>query len=350
MDTIRSNLRVKISLITPAPPRSRTGNGHTAARWAHMLHSAGHHVTLTRAWRGADADLMIALHARRSHASIARYAATFPTRPLVVVLTGTDLYRDIDSDDDARRSLALATRLVVLQEAGVSALPRRLRPITRVIYQSAVAMPPLPQRADCFEVVVSGHLRDEKDPFCAARAFQYLPRASAIRVTHIGRALTDEMMQTAQQMMAREPRYQWLGELGHRRALRTLARARLLVVSSRMEGGANVVSEALVAGVPVIASRIPGNVGMLGTRYPGYYPLCDARALSALLVRAESDARYYARLRSACAARAHLVTPERELASLTALVEELERTTGARPCAINSDDAPIRRRAARATA
>ena len=96
---------------------------------------------ITDAWGaerpGADAALMIALHARRSAASVAAWHAAFPERPLVLVLTGTDLYRDIETDADAQRSLALAQRLVVLNEAGPARLPPALRDRVTVCLQSA---------------------------------------------------------------------------------------------------------------------------------------------------------------------------------------------------------------------
>src|SRR5712691_4949808 len=106
---------MKIALITPAGARSRSGNRHTATRWAAMLCSLGHKVRVSVRWDGRPADVMIALHARRSHASIVQFHERFPGSPLVVVLTGTDLYKDIHVDQDARASLALADRLVVLQ-------------------------------------------------------------------------------------------------------------------------------------------------------------------------------------------------------------------------------------------
>jgi putative glycosyltransferase (TIGR04348 family) len=316
---------MKITIVTPAPRAARTGNRHTAARWARMLRAEGHQVLLCREWNGLSTDLMIALHARRSHASIVRFAQARPRRPLIVVLTGTDVYRDIRTDPAARESLALADRLVVLQPGARSELRPELRRKTVVIYQSARVLPGAVRRPGIFEVVVSGHLRDEKDPFCAARALAHLPEASRIRVTHIGRALTCEMGAAARAFMKRDLRYRWLGELTHARALRVLARGAVLVVSSRMEGGANVVSEALAAGVPVIATRISGNTGLLGPRYPGYYPVGDHAALAALLQRAETDAAYYARLQRACAGRAHLVSPERERNALAALTTGLAR-------------------------
>jgi len=322
---------LRISVITPAGRRSRSGNRNTAWRWARFLRELGHTVRVEQHWSGARADLMLALHARRSHDSICAYAEAFPDRPLVVVLTGTDLYRDIKTDAQAQASLVLATRLVVLQEAGVKAVPARYRAKTRIVYQSARAIrSPLPSDS-CFEIVISGHLRDEKDPFLAAAAAALLPDRSRIRVTHIGGALSPGMAAQARAWMEREPRYRWLGELAHGQALRVLARGRLMVISSRMEGGANVVCEALACRVPVIASRIPGNVGMLGARYAGYFRVGDERALARLLVRAERDRAWYDHLKASCAARAVLVDPARERGALHDLVSELTSVSPGSP-------------------
>ena len=167
-----------------------------------------------------------------------------------------------------------------------------------------------------------GNLREEKDPFRCALAARLLPPTSRIRVTHVGRPYDEVFAEEARDHTASNPRYRWLGEVPRWKTRRLLSRSRLLAQTSIMEGGANVVSEALAAGVPVVGSDIPGNVGMLGEDYPGYYGVGDEVALARLLHRAETDEAFYEALNVGCAARRHLVAPERERAALESLVKE----------------------------
>lgn len=311
---------MRIVLVTPYLAAARNGNAHTAARWLRFLRRVGHAVEMVKEWDGRAADALIALHARRSHSRIARFAAHHPAHPLVVILTGTDVYRDIHFDADAQDSLRLARRLVVLQDKGVNELPEAWRAKTRVIYQSAPTLQPAPRPARTFDVCVVAHLREEKDPFRAAYATRLLPGASRIRVRHVGGLLQAEMETEANALES--PRWHWLGALPHGETRRRIARSHLLVISSRMEGGANVICEAVAAGTPVLASNIAGNVGMLGEDYAGYFPLGDETALAGLLWRAESDPAFLDLLQRQCAARAPLFTPEREAAAVCALMEE----------------------------
>ena len=311
---------MKIVIVTPAASRVRNGNRNTAQRWATFLRQLGHRVSVQVEWDGSRADLMLALHARRSHDSIRRFAEHCPTLPLIVTLTGTDLYRDIRDNRNAQESMQLATRMVVLQEMGLNELTPALRAKTHVIYQSARPFQPAQPSKNRFEVCVIGNLREEKDPFRCALAVALLPESSAIRITHMGRALNDDMARQAQALMEKNPRYRWLGELPHWRVRNRLTRSRLMVISSIMEGGANVVSEALAAGVPVIASDISGNIGMLGADYAGFYPCGDERALANLLHRAETSPEFYDLLKTQCAGRKHVVEPEQELAGLEQLI------------------------------
>jgi putative glycosyltransferase (TIGR04348 family) len=322
---------MEIFMACPAPPHSRKGNRVTAVRWARFLKELGHRLTIGQEYDGATCDLLVALHARRSFAAADAFRRRYPERPLVVALTGTDLYRDIHTSRRAGRALELADRLVALQPRALDELPRRLRGKLRVIWQSAEPVPrPAPRSRTTFEVSVLGHLRHEKDPLRTALALRLLPDSLPIRVTHAGQALSRSMEEGARRAMGRDPRYRWVGELPRWQARRLLARSHLLVLSSRMEGGANVVSEALVDGVPVLASRIPGSVGMLGARYPGFFPLGDTEALARLLRRAATEPAFYRRLSDWCTKLASRFEPDHEREAWRNLLAELVPASEAR--------------------
>jgi putative glycosyltransferase (TIGR04348 family) len=317
---------MKVCLITPAPPRSRKGNRVTALRWARILRGLGRRVIVRQEYGGERCDLLVALHALRSFPSLQRFRSAHADAPLVLALTGTDLYGSIHTHAEARRALDLATRLIVLQPLGLEELPEEVRGKARVIYQSMPSPRVTPSpRPDRFEVCVLGHLRPVKDPFRTALAARLLPPASRLQVLHLGAALTEEMAVQARSEAAVNPRYRWLGEVSRWKALRVLARCRLLVLTSELEGGANVVSEALAVSVPVLASRIAGSVGLLGADYPGYFPVGDTQALARLLGQAEADAHFYQRLHDWCARLRPLVDPAREQQSWTDLLRELEQ-------------------------
>lgn len=317
---------MRIGLVTPARPRSLNGNRVTALRWSRVLRGLGHKVAIRCAYEGEPFDLLVALHARRSFASIERFARERDGRPLVVALTGTDLYSDIRGSKEALRSLELASRLVLLQPLGIQALPRQLRGKARVIHQSATRPPGrFRPRPDAFEVCLLCHMRAVKDPFRGAEATRRLPPTSRIRLLHVGAPLEEGAAERAREESAANPRYRWLGELPRWKALRVLARSRLLLLTSRLEGGANAVSEALATGVPVISSRIPGSEGILGKDYPGFFPVEDAGSLARLLHRAESDGAFYATLKKRCRRLAPLVDPRREIASWAHLLREVSR-------------------------
>lgn len=322
---------MRILVATPGPPRARTGNGVTAARWAGILRSLGHRVVVTREYRGQPCDLLVALHARKSFGSIDRFRRERAHAPVIVALTGTDLYDDLPRSADARRSLELASRLVVLQPLGIRSLPPSARPKARAIVQSAIApRGRARRRRDVFEVCVLAHLRPVKDPLLAARAASLLPASSRLRVVHLGAPLDSRMERLARAETMGNPRYSWRGSLPRARALRVLARSRLLVVTSRIEGGANVVSEALACSVPVLSSRIPGSVGILGSAYAGYFRPGDTGALARLLGRAETDPAFYSGLADWCRRLRPLVAPARERAAwrrlLAGLVPAARRT------------------------
>ena len=315
---------MNIRIVTPAPRGSRYGNRVTAQRWARLLRELGHRVVIAGEYKRAQCDVLIALHARRSARSIARFHRLHPERPLVLCLTGTDLYKDIRRSRSAQRSLELATRMVTLQPLGEQELPEHLRPKVRTILQSVRATPGVPPpRESTFDVCVVAHLRPVKDPFRATMASRLLPASSRLRVLQVGGAMSAAMEARAQAEEARNPRFRWLGELPRWGTRRTIARSRALVLSSVLEGGANVVSEAVVEGTPVLASHIAGSVGLLGEDYPGYFPVGDTRALARLLHRIESEPDFLRELREWCVGLAARFHPDREREAWASLLREI---------------------------
>lgn len=313
-----------IILITPARPSSRAGNRATATRWAQILLSLGHQVDIANQYENKNYDLMIALHAWRSAEAIQHFADQHPEKPLIVALTGTDAYRFLHSHPKTTlHSIALAHYLVGLHAGIADILPEPQRKKLQVIMQSAEPVGPRSPDTSQFRMVVAGHLREEKDPLRPAMAVRNLPSDSRLKVDQYGKAHKPEWAEVAQAEMAMNPRYQWHGEVEHRVIQDAYRRARLLVLPSRMEGGANVISEAVVAGLPVIASKISGSIGLLGPDYPGYYPVEDHQALQKMLLRAENDEVFYQALVEACLDLRGLFTLERERAGWARLLTRI---------------------------
>ncbi len=304
---------MKITLISPAAVDICSGNLVTAQRWANMLSALGHDVRTRRVYEGEWCDLLIALHAGKCATSIERFAAIHPNNPIIVAMTGTDIYGDLQADPQVLSSLELATRIVALQPSAIDELPQHLHERVRVIYQS-VSHPSHQsnRRSDLFEICVIGNLREVKDPFRIADAVKHLPEKSRIQVVHIGAALSGDMASRAKLESETNDRYQWLGPLPREQTMQRLADARLMVLTSIMEGGANVVSEAIVCCVPVISSHISGSIGLLGEDYPGYFPVGDEHALAAIIHRAEADSDFLKTLTTRVLELAPLFDPANE--------------------------------------
>jgi len=298
-------------------------------RWTRILRELGHTVCVADEYNAQPAELMIALHAWRSAESIWRFRNLHPDRPLIVALSGTDIYEYIEREPaPTLHSLACGDRLVALQELAHRRVPKRFRGKVRVIYQSAAPLHggrgnARGKNTSGFEVAVIGHLRKVKDPFRAAQAARGLPATSRIRIVHLGAPETPRWRAMAQSEMRHNSRYVWRGDRPRAEVRRLLGRAHAMVLSSLSEGGANVISEAVAAGVPVLASRIDGSVGLLGRDYPGYFSVGDTRALTRLLHRIETDPRFLLQLRRAIDRRAQLFRPAREKVAWKRLIREL---------------------------
>lgn len=316
---------MRIFIATPAPAGTRLGNRITALRWQRILRGLGARVEIGKRWREAGpCDLLVALHATKSADSVERFRRRHPRSPVVVALTGTDVYVDLGHDPRTRRSIAQATRLVVLQDEALLALDARTRRKSRVIRQSVVAFQGrAPRRRGGLLAVSLGHLRAIKDPLLAARAARLLPPDSRIRLELYGSSLDAGLARRARRESALNPKWRWRGERAHSSALRILAGADVFVESSHAEGGSTAMSEAIACGLAILSTRTGGAVGMLGRGHRGFYPTGDALALADLLRRCECDARFLRELRTASRRRAPLFAPGRERAAWASLLREL---------------------------
>ena len=313
----------KIVIVSPALARANNGNWQTARRYARMLSNTCS-VRILQEWDGNQTDdVLIALHARRSYASIAAWHAARGSRGLVVVLTGTDLYRDIQQDSQAQQSLQWAARLVVLQAAGLAELPIAVRDKAQVLFQSTTTRQTLAKAKHRIRAVMVGHLRAEKSPQTFFEAAALLADHTDLELRHIGGEQDPALAQQAHHTAARYANYQFLGAQSHEQARRYIQRSHVLVHSSVMEGGAHVIMEAICSGVPVLASRIAGNIGMLGEDYAGFFTVGDAHDLASLLLKFRNEPVFVGRLLEQCAARAPIFSPAHERSGLITIVQDL---------------------------
>jgi len=329
--------RPLIVIATPALADANNGNWRTAHRWQQLLEphcrvilapvlGDSTDLLLQTRLQTAVPDLFVALHARRSHASIVQMRRAHPQVPIVLALTGTDLYADLNHNRDANESLDLADALIVLQEDAIQYVPSGQRRKTHVVFQSARSLAPAVKSGERINCVVVGHLRAEKSPQTIFEAVALLNGDDRIHITHIGAphsAADEALARQAQALSETNSHYHWVGGLAHGLTRAAIKRSHLLVHPSVLEGGANVIVEAITAGTPVVASRMSGNVGMLGVDYAGYFPVGDAAAIVTLLRRCLTDANFMLRLNTACKVRAALFSPNEEQRRLLKIVSGL---------------------------
>lgn len=332
-------MRVRVHCPIPLdPPR---GNAVTARRWLRIFQRLGHEAFLTTPPEEADgdpagppADVLVALHARRSAAVVEAFAAAHPSARIALVLTGTDLYQDLPGGDEAAAgALARAHRLVLLHHGGAQALPAEHRAKARVVLQSFRPPPGLTPAGDGelerrdgrLAALVPAHLRAVKDPLLPAAALSLLPAETPLDLCYVGEVLEPQLGRALELRAFRDPRIRLLGPRPRHETLSLLAGADLVVLPSRLEGGANALVEACVLGRPILATRIPGVTGLLGRDHEGLFAPGDGEALAALLGRSASDPDFRARLAARSRRQAPLFAPARETRALAALLTDLTR-------------------------
>lgn len=331
---------MRFLIITPAAVGSTKGNRITAERWARIITTLGHQVSIRESFDGKSPntnssarkkppfDVLVALHAAKSNPSVVRFRKKFPASKIVVAFTGTDIHLKPNAPrslvNRIAQSLKLADQVVLLQPEAMRLISKSARHKTSVIFQSSkpIATPPK-KLTRWFEVSVIGHLRPVKDPFRTALAARQLPPNSRVRIVHFGAALIDEMKKTAEKEQRTNPRYRWLGQVTHSEAKRRLSRSRLTVLSSKSEGGPAVISEAIVNDVPILTTRINATIGLLGKGFPGFFEFGNTKQLADLIHRAESDKEFYQSLVKEGKKRKRQFSPAAEKKSWATLIKAL---------------------------
>lgn len=282
----------------PCGPEEPRGNVTTAMRLARGLHAHGWLAarcdarTDPRDWPAAEA--VVALHAVhaaprvRAACDPERGAPALRGRPYLVLFTGTDLAGEPPAE--AREAVAGAATAVALGEAAALASAAAGYPEPRGgTHAIRQGVEPLPQgawpdgvpalAADAELILVLAGVRAVKDPARAVRALAPLaaerPRlrlwiAGPEMEPEAGAALRDAILRA--NAGRAEPWTRWLGAVPRARLRPLIERARIVLSTSRAEGGApNALLEAAEAGALVLASGIPahrefpGEAGLFGS-------------------------------------------------------------------------------------
>jgi glycosyltransferase involved in cell wall biosynthesis len=343
--------KTTVLIASPFGQKTQTGNWQTARRYADHLQDAGYSATLLAEHDGRQplpsCDVAIVLHARRSREVAA--ALTQAATPFAVVLTGTDLYADLQQPDTSafdtcKQTIDEAHLVVTLQsraaEVLVQILPQTAQK-RRVIAQTVPLADPAhwapiynANSGAALTWLISGHVRSEKDPLTGLAGFaQAFPRAhladgSPTHLTHVGGARDPSAVEALVAAASQLPTgsISLLGARPHEEAVGLMKTHHCLIQPSRVEGGALVISEAAAHRLPVLASRIDGHLGLLGEDYPGYFQVGDPTDLARLMRQFAESAAFRDELRSALIQNTlALTSPALEKSQLKSLIERLRQ-------------------------
>ncbi|SHI40392.1 Glycosyltransferase involved in cell wall bisynthesis [Rubritalea squalenifaciens DSM 18772] len=289
---------MQILITSPYPLDSPKGNSITALRIERLLKQAGHQASAVHGTLPTGADAMIALHATKTYPLSAAFKQQHPGKPLILYLTGTDLYRDLlERKPDCLNAMELADILVVSQPASLSSIPEQYQQKSRVV-RASIVIPKLedvsPPPQPSFALVA--HLRPVKNPFLLNRALEQLGGLPLHAYT-LGSALDEKMIEEAHSWQAKDPRFRWLDNVPYPQALSWISQVTATINSSHLEGGANAVGESILLGTPVLASKIEGNLGMLGDDYAGYFTPDDPGSLATIIRRVIEEPEFLQLLR-----------------------------------------------------
>jgi L-malate glycosyltransferase len=279
---------MKSLLLAPTAPPRLTGNAVTVERISSLLAKAGvicRIVDLSATPAGALAeiarnfqpDLIHAFHAYKAGPcgfALARDLAV----PLLITMTGTDIYGDLESADtreEVLQVLGASARITVFNTQARSVLfhcgiDRRT---VSVVHQS-VSLPAnaetdwrerlgIDREAPVF--LLLGGIRRIKDfSFALTALAESRKRFPTLRLLIAGPVIEPEEFAKIQTWCTGRSWVALLGEVPRREIRALFATGDVLINTSRSESESNAVLEAMSRGKIVIARDIPGNASLFG--------------------------------------------------------------------------------------
>ncbi len=305
---------MRVLVTTPYGIDSLQGNTITAKRIVSLLQESDLDAKVVSDGDDfSDADVLLALHARKSAHFIDEFLRLNSEGKVILYLTGTDLYADIPRGCPiSARSMQLVDALVVSQDASLHSVPEQYRSKALAIYTS-IQLPECELNSANEGVPIFsciGHLRAVKQPFMAVKALQLL--GAEVQLKLLGNVVDEGMDDVVRDWQEKDHRFQWLGGVSHEEAIQWSNRSLITLNTSLMEGGANSIGESIVLGVPVLASRVEGNIGMLGGDYAGYFSVDSEQELADLMQRVLHDKVFLEHLRQQVKVRSVMFTRENE--------------------------------------
>ena len=306
----------RVNICSGYPLESPKGNSVTAKRLQELLNQSGYDATAMHSATPPAADHLIALHAIKTADTIRYFHQRYPQSKIHVILTGTDLYRDIHQRQAlAEHIFTIADSLVLAHEAAFDTLPKKWHHKATVIHPSISLIPPTEISSPALPLFTTiGHLRPVKNSHLMAKALTLIPDLP-LAAYSIGDSLTEEEAAEARFHQQNDQRYRWIPGQNRADALGWINASIATLNTSHIEGGSNAIIEAMHLECPVLASNVEGNRGLLGKDYAGLFEPNNAQALADLITRCLNDTTFLPQLRQQISERRPQFTPQVEQSS-----------------------------------
>jgi L-malate glycosyltransferase len=336
---------MRVLFLTPTFSPRLTGNAVTVSRIVRLLSEAGTDCRVVDLSAAAAGEPLAAARSLRPDVVHAFHAFKAGRQgldlhreldvPLVVSITGTDLYVDMADGEKRRQIMAVlagAARVTVFNREARAALRRTGVPGEKiaVVHQSAL----LPEdggpdyrtlldidRAAPVVLMLGGVRRVKNIPAALSALERVRKRFPAVRLLLAGPVLEAEEFARISAWCAGRTWVSLLGAVPRERVPALLDSADVLLNTSLSESESNAVLEALSRGKIVVARNIPGNASLLGGG-AGCLFRSDAELPEAIAAVLADRAAWEAAARTAQARTAARFGPARECGGYLAVYRE----------------------------